>query len=330
MKKRFCMLLLCFVWMSTRTALAADYLERGDQSYAEYFQQIVAFVEGRGIYTNTPEWQEWKAKQFADLPTEKWEFDLAINRMMPVAGGPHSFAGTMPPASDVPSECCVPIIESVAPGIDKISFPSIDLGVMMDLSGDEYTDMYQRYMQAVHDFVSREDLEGVIIDLRHNYGGADSMLAMITPFLQEGKQFSVVDASQREYPIELTAQSLALPPYHQNNPYSLTLMEMPKFTGKIAVLVNQHTFSMGEYMAFMLQNKAATPDIKLFGQKTAGMLSMNNIIELDDHKLLILTVYQTKNLDGELVKSVEPDIVTKTPEEDAIQWLQQEIASEHH
>ena len=63
------------------------------------------------------------------------------------------------------------------------------------------------------------------------------------------------------------------------------------------------------------------PNVKLFGEKTKGMLSVNMSMPIDKkYEVVITTTLQTSN-DGTFKEYLEPDVYTKTPSTDAKEWI---------
>jgi C-terminal processing protease CtpA/Prc len=85
----------------------------------------------------------------------------------------------------------------------------------------------------------------------------------------------------------------------------------------IAVLIGENTDSSGEFVASCF---IARDNVKLFGNKTSGNLSVNNTYFYDKYVLSIPELLQTsRNL--EFKEYIEPDIYTTHPIRDAKKFI---------
>ena len=79
--------------------------------------------------------------------------------------------------------------------------------------------------------------------------------------------------------------------------------------GKIGIIVNKNTSSSGEFVAFLFQGR---DNVKIFGEKTAGYLSTNSTLKINNNYIIALTTGLAKNIVGTCRKQyIKPDILCK-------------------
>jgi len=92
-------------------------------------------------------------------------------------------------------------------------------------------------------------------------------------------------------------------------------------SARVAVVVSDRTSSAGEITAAMLQGKAG---VRTFGSSasTAGALSVNQVSEVAQGIVLVLTTHLVRTSDGKLHSDelLHPDEVSKSPVEAAVRW----------
>lgn len=131
-------------------------------------------------------------------------------------------------------------------------------------------------------------LKGWVIDLRKNNGGNMwPMLVSLTPFLEnEILGYFLIEDKWNEWSKQ------------ENEIYNGSANQTKKFIDapldykltnknlKIAVLINGNTASSGEAAAIALMSN---PNVKFFGNSTAGYTTSNSTITLKNNDILILT-----------------------------------------
>ena len=94
----------------------------------------------------------------------------------------------------------------------------------------------------------------------------------------------------------------------------------------VAVLIGPTTASAGEANAAMFYNK---PNVKTFGQDTAGFLSGNVVLTVYGNIEMQFTSALVTTSDGTFHKDqlIRPNVTTKRPLQDAIAWIQSRVLS---
>lgn len=168
-----------------------------------------------------------------------------------------------------------------------------------------------------------------IIDLRQNSGGnCWPMLAGIGPLLGEGCYGYFVSASSGErIPISYRNGS-AFQGRHVVCRVSNQGYKTQSSHKSIVVLTGHRTISAGEIVALAFKGREQTC---LIGEPTAGLTTANATYSLSDRSMLILTVCQEADHNGQICRgSIVPDklvAASERPAEDparaaALAWLQ--------
>lgn len=165
----------------------------------------------------------------------------------------------------------------------------------------------ERVADSLQSVIARLDAHGIsrwIIDLRMNSGGnCWPMLTGIGPLLGEGICGYFVSSGER-IPIA----------YHDGSAYqgrhilcrvSRTGYHTQKDHKSIVVLTGRQTVSAGEIVALAFKGRAQTC---LIGEPTAGLTTANATYSLSDKSLLVLSVCQEADYNGQICQgSVQPD-----------------------
>jgi carboxyl-terminal processing protease len=195
----------------------------------------------------------------------------------------------------------LPTFKALAPGgVGYIRIPSFDV--------------IGKVASTVHQLLRRAQSLGVkrlIVDVRDNPGGVDfEVLAAAGAFVKRtGFTQEYRDSSRTQVVVDGTVQLLS----------GVTVYATPEpalFTGKLAVLVNSHSYSGAEYLAQFVQD-AKTGII--VGEASGGLGNTGSTeFNLPDGSALVLTIFKSLRLDG----SYLPDRVT--PDEAVPDELEQQ------
>jgi carboxyl-terminal processing protease len=159
------------------------------------------------------------------------------------------------------------------------------------------------------DWLNNKKIKGLIIDFREHYGGSYNPVAV-----SFGKYF---DTLFRFYQNNLSQWSSYKDGKLFDTKYKSNKNYFPK---PIAIIIGNHTSSAGEISAGIFYGK---PNIKFFGEETAGALSINYGVEINDNLELILTtgLYQTTDKKIHYDEKIYPDVETNNPIKEAIKWI---------
>jgi C-terminal processing protease CtpA/Prc len=87
----------------------------------------------------------------------------------------------------------------------------------------------------------------------------------------------------------------------------------------VAVLIGSQTASSGEATAISFHGR---PNTQFFGRPSHGLTTSNQPYLLSDGAVIMITSSIEVDRNGqEFGGSIDPDVVTSKPEQDAVQWL---------
>lgn len=276
-------------------------------SPSTYGNKVLEILDS-GIYAKGDEWAKTRAeaKTQIDQASSLEEVDEILVDAVKVAGGKHSFILKNEEFAQV-SEDNTPPSSSLDGCILTVKMPAF-IGT---------ADQGQSYANTVATALDRDDLCGVIVDLRENGGGdMGPMLAGLTPLLPDGVSTSFVNTQGGESPVTIQGGSVT-------GGGTPTKVEVKReLNVPIAILTSDKTGSSGEQtlLAFRGMENA-----RVFGQPTAGFASVNQGFPLPTNSVLYLTVGTTKARTGEAFGEtpIPPDQETSLEEapQVAAQWI---------
>jgi len=172
------------------------------------------------------------------------------------------------------------------------------------------------YIKNITDFLDKnKNMKGLILDFRKHTGGSMwQLVEALSRFLNNNTLFAwnnnKVNFNQKKW-LNLVNKT---PKYNQ---HFITTNINTKTIYPIAIIIGNKTASAGEFVAScFISNK----NVKFFGEKTAGYLSVNNTYIIDKYDIHFPIALQTSK-DGKFQEYLEPDVYTNTPINDAKKWI---------
>lgn len=274
------------------------------QQYAEAALKKMDF----GLYTG-PDWPQQKKQAMRDLQSAKTYQDtyLILQKMAELLGGKHShFYSSSEIKKEKQALINLPDIQ-LSDGVLKVKLPAF--------MGDDRT--RESYITRLRDRLNQTGYQAVILDLQQNSGGdIYPMLAGLATLLPDDDLFQFIykDGSKETFNLAQKGLSKIVA-----NPKK---MAIKKRAVPIAILIDGQTASSGELTALAFKN---LPNVKVFGQATAGYTSGNIPYPLYDGALLQLTTSRIQDRSGKIYENtpIEPDQVSYHPLEDAQNWLKE-------
>lgn len=274
------------------------------QQYAEAALKKMDF----GLYTG-PDWPQQKKQAMRDLQSAKTYQDtyLILQKMAELLGGKHShFYSSSEIKKEKQALINLPDIQ-LSDGVLKVKLPAF--------MGDDRT--RESYITRLRDGLNQTGYQAVILDLQQNSGGdIYPMLAGLATLLPDDDLFQFIykDGSKETFNLAQKGLSKIVA-----NPKK---MAIKKRAVPIAILIDGQTASSGELTALAFKN---LPNVKVFGQATAGYTSGNIPYPLYDGALLQLTTSRIQDRSGKIYENtpIEPDQVSYHPLEDAQNWLKE-------
>ena len=266
----------------------------------QYVRKAIRIMDKQGLFAEGPDWESAKAEALSANPGSLEDAQEIVRTAAKVAGGKHSFlqlAGSV--ISDATSVWPAPEVTFTESGIPVVSLPSF--------SGNR--DEGVKYASAVLSAIP-EDVPGVVIDLRGNTGGnMYPMIAAVHRFLandDETLRFRTRGRTQW-IPLSFAVQAAGV-------------QQCPRIECPVAILTDSLTASSGEAALICFRG---LDYVRVFGGPTAGYASANQPFPLPGGDHLVLTTGCDVARTGEVFcdDPIEPDVLTDTPLEDALEWI---------
>jgi len=196
------------------------------------------------------------------------------------------------------------------PNIESKFSYSKNIGIIKLYSFDNKD--IEKYKNDIINFISNPKLEGLILDFRKHHGGnmwplVDALSRFLdnsTLFAWSNEKVSFKDKKWWNF-------------INGKIKINQTFIKGANINYPIAIIIGPHTASAGEFIASCFINR---DNVKIFGGKTAGYLSVNNTVTIDDYQLNIPETLQTSR-DGKFREYIKPDIYTSKPITEAKLWI---------
>ena len=186
----------------------------------------------------------------------------------------------------------------------KIELPSVHFEMKEDIAYVNITHFSGRTSEELStalESMTREEVRGIILDLRSNPGGILEIVVDVTSyFLPEGVVVSVVDNRKEHTTIEVNPKEM--------------ITDLP-----VVVLVDNFSASGSEVLAGALQDHGRAT---IAGSQTFGKGSVNVLQKLKDGSGLYITTARWLTPNGRLIEGegIKPDYELELEGEEAIQW----------
>ena len=265
----------------------------------KYVKKAVRIMDKHGIYAQGPGWEKAKQEALSAKPTSLEEAQEIVVQTGKVAGGKHTYLMTTDEVTENDTSSWeMPTVDLLDNGIAFIKLPAF--------SGNAEEGI--KYANTVLNDIP-DALQGAIIDLRGNRGGnMYPMIAAVHRFLPDDV---ILKFSSRKRPMSINTffvlQTVGLE--------KQALIDCP-----VALLTDEWTGSSGEAVLICFRGLSNT---RTFGAPTAGYCSCNQPFALPGGSQLVLTTGEDIARTGEAFcdDPIAPDVLTETPFEDAIEWL---------
>ena len=265
----------------------------------KYVKKAVRIMDQNGIYAQGPEWEKAKQEALSAKPASLEEAQEIVTKAGKVAGGKHTYLMTTDEVTENDTSSWeMPMVELLDNNIAFIKLPAF--------SGNAEEGI--KYANTVlNDLL--DSPQGAIIDLRGNRGGnMYPMIAAVHRFLPDDV---ILKFSSRKRPVSI------------NTFFILQIVGLEKQAAidcPVALLTDDWTGSSGEAVLICFRG---LPNTRTFGLPTAGYCSCNQPFALPDGSQLVLTTGEDIARTGEAFcdDPIAPDMLTETPFEDALEWL---------
>lgn len=275
-----------------------------------YGKDALATIGKNGIYSGSDDWKSTYEECLKMIENAKSYEDTypAIKKALSVCGGKHSILMTK-------SES-----QSTSDSYDEV-LPTVSLNgdiaviKLPDFLGT--AEAGRKYAKVAEDFIheNRDKINGVVLDLRGNTGGdMGPMATAVSSLLPDGE---LMYYHYRSYDVPVTLKDGVI---SNAGTGGKSLYPDEKLKVPVAILTDDMTASSGEALTLCFRG---LENVKTFGAPTAGYTSVNMLYSLYDGAQMYLTVAFDKARTGEVFEEtpIEPDVVTDSPLEAALEWL---------
>ena len=279
-------------------------------SAERYGKDALASIGKNGIYSGSDEWKSTYEECLKMIENAESYEDTypAIKKALSVCGGKHSMLMTK-------SES-----QSTSDSYDEV-LPTVSLNgdiaviKLPDFLGT--AEAGRKYAKVAEDFIheNRDKIKGVVLDLRGNTGGdMGPMATAVSSLLPDGE---LMYYHYRSYDVPVTLKDGVI---SNAGTGGKSLYPDEKLKVPVAILTDGMTASSGEALTLCFRG---LENVKTFGAPTAGYTSVNMLYSLYDGAQMYLTVAFDKARTGEVFEEtrIEPDVVTDSPLEAALEWL---------
>lgn len=286
-------------------------------------KEICKIIKKNSLFTDVLNWKDIETENKSlvfmedDFSNEQMIYDFYTKKLREI-GDKHSFFISSKKISEISNTAVVehPQGEYLGNGIGWIKVPRL-------ITFDENKDI--QFADTIRSIIEKIDTDntitGWIVDLRHNGGG--NMWPMIA-----GLNALIDDATAGYF-----VQGKLKVPWSNNNgtiygkPKPINTYKIKNNKVKIAVLFDANTGSSGEMTVVSF---LGLPNVKTFGQKSAGYTTANSTFRLSNGgQLLLARTYimdrTGKSYKGEITPDVTVPDLSNTKNDNviktAVEWL---------
>ncbi|MFZ6025970.1 MAG: S41 family peptidase [Bacteroidota bacterium] len=250
-----------------------------------YFKEIIKLIDKYFYFKDSINLGKCKKKyekSFLEAPTEKEAF-VVLSELMVSLKGNHS--GIIPYSPKKQLEfsdaVCYPDGKTINNNVGYLKIPFF---IASQESSIRYVDTLLSKISELDAF----DLIGWVIDLRDNNGGIFApMITGLAPFFSNGEVCYSID---RDGAAEADRISNGTYELVRKNKLAFSFNPRHKITMRnvskpVAILINNKTASAAERLVICFKS---LPEIKLFGQPTAGLTTSTHSETLSDGSLIYI------------------------------------------
>ncbi|MFN9320723.1 MAG: S41 family peptidase [Chitinophagales bacterium] len=286
--------------------------------HIKFTNEVLDIIERHSIFSDSIDWPIFR-KEMDFLTSAHYQDTgyLVMRRILNELqkyGDNHSFWRSRKRAKDLNQKLMdlrSPKLVELKKGIGHLTIPSYTNRGVLDLF--LYIDSA---LSQIEEMDNVGKLKGWIIDLRGNSGGnMYPMISSILPFIQEDSLGYFLTRKDKTAWIKIFLKP------------SLVTQRIKKYkcknlNAKIAVLIDNKTASAAEMTAISL---IGLPNVKLFGQTSAGKTTGNRIFNLSNGSMIALSTSWAIDRKGKIYFGpIIPDVITSTEETlvKAIDWIE--------
>lgn len=301
--KRETVLLALSLFILSGTVFSQTKKDRATHQDKKFIKEIVKIIKHKSLFTDSLNWKQI-GHELRSLPFGKDEsknhqmiFDL-FTKELRNAGDKHSFFISKAYQSSYKKNHKIALPEGayLGDGIGMIKVPGCFL-----VDKGQYKDFANDIRRQIEKTDTSHHITGWVVDLRGNGGGNMwPMLAGLNALTEDGVAGYFVSNSGK-IPWKVSNGKLTFPPAEINT------YKIKNLSVKIAVLIDSLTASSGEMTAVSLMG---LPNVKVFGQPSAGYTTANYTYLLSDGSMLNLAqMYVADRTLKAYMNKIIPDVI---------------------
>jgi C-terminal processing protease CtpA/Prc len=272
---------------------------------------VIKIIQKKGIPHYIEHFNQKYREVIPEFTSEN-EFLTYMNRIISYYH-PHSFLSENVVTKSIP-KTLKPTEFSFSDRIGKIklfSFGSYNGPV-------KYEEEKKKYIEEIHSFLdltAKNRIKGLIIDFtRHGGGGIWQTIDAFKRFFDNTTLFAWGNVKVTRQEKKWTNMENGKIVWNRHFLTKKLNSDIP-----IAIIIGKHTASAGEILAAMFKS---SDNVKVFGEKTKGFLSMNGDFSIDKYTLTLTATLQTSK-DGSFHEYLEPNVSTHCPISEAKKWIRE-------
>lgn len=299
---------------------------------SDEIEAVMQLIDQRGYLTNEDAWQKFYEDVIGrkEQYSSEYIFEVDLLRGLKLAGGQHSRLiknVSELSSSKIDDTNSLPEVEFLEDEIVKIKLPktSSELLSYETIDGDD--EYVSSYRSAVLNLVNPKlaNIKGIIIDLRDNSGGFSVVMYQAINFLFDNDVLMYQVQKDGERIVRYAMSNNAV--LTDNNKKEFLFERTNIIDVPVAVLINHQTASAGEFLTLSIKERKSEQQVKIFGLSTAGYTSATEAYDYLEDNVLMITVGAIETIKGNRYfdQSITPDVESETAEQEALEWLKQEI-----
>jgi carboxyl-terminal processing protease len=305
--------LLSILFVTSNLAYTQDAPSKISKRTKDFIKEVSKIIKGNSLFTDSLNWNQI-SEELLVLPVGKTDsadhrtiFDFFTKKLRDI-GDKHSYFLTQVSINSY-------ISKNFEPKQPEGRYVGNDIGLIKVPKCETYDKIKDRdFANSIRYQIKKIDTEneivGWIVDLRSNGGGSMwPMIAGLNALMEDGMIGYFVGTANSKEKI-WTSENGKIN-------YSKELVDtykVKKFDNKIAVLIDSMTGSSGEMTAISF---IGLPNVKIFGQPSAGYTTANNTIVLSDGTQLNLATNFVADRTHKIYPDrIIPDVIVTTQGKD--------------
>lgn len=329
MKKIILLLSLLTVLLSSQS-ISAQESPFTSEDPSRFAKEVIEYLKEHALYSDSERFIDFyhsymsKSHTYSSLTDALIDIQMALN----YSGGWHSYISSFKKNDNVEEiTFSYPVIEAIDSHLIKIIIPETYSFIKNTIINEGFfVEETNQFEKIVTDYIqnNQSSIKGIVLDLRDNLGGTFRLMIRALNFLYDnGTILKFIDNKDTVFQqMEIDDSDIVFEDKVFIN-QRIKNIKVP-----IAIIINENTASAAELLAASLRY-STNDNIKIFGSRSAGLTSITKLIHLYKDTYMNVARGYIQTNDGTIFKDtpVIPDQETDTPEEDAYEWLLEQIST---